>query len=596
MPIKTVILSLIVTIAFCIVSCSTFIHFEMNDNYFQLLPMAISICIVAVIAVLSCAVSRNRPGFHFTLPDTLLCATVAYYIIRYDYQLQLANWKIINAALLLLLWFAARIILSNLSISKKILLGGFISIGCALAIWGLLQLYGVQESNHYLFSITGPFQNPGPYSGYIAIFPPICLSQLLSTNGKKRYIWLFAFSVIVIILPAGMSRSAWLASLISCVWILAINKNWFYKAKYYIQSHPQRVRVLSCFVSCLLLAFSLFIFHMKADSANGRLFIWKNVCKSIQPQPLWGYGPGSFSYIYGQSQIAHFESGDYSPTEEYVAGTPEYAFNECLQACTEGGLFFLLLLSVLLITALHQGIKNKKFEACAGIISLFIFSLFSYPLQLLPFGVMGVLLLAICVTANKASSYPKAPKIYNPILATSVFLASIGFIFSLWHVKEISEKWNYHNTLRINRNFEAASAGYEMLYNEMKYNISFLLNYAQILSEQKRYSEACKVLEQAKRISCDVTIWNVQGRNYQLGGQYKAAEACFKESLKLLPNRIYPYYLLAKLYTEPNFFNRSKAEQMARIVLTKPPKVHSKAIDEMRTEMTNLLKQILHNY
>ena len=46
----------------------------------------------------------------------------------------------------------------------------------------------------------------------------------------------------------------------------------------------------------------------------------------------------------------------------------------------------------------------------------------------------------------------------------------------------------------------------------------------------------------------------------------------------VLPGRIYPYYLLAKLYAEPGYRNREKFEKMQRIVLTKEPKVYSTAI------------------
>ena len=72
------------------------------------------------------------------------------------------------AILLLILWYALRILLMNATISRPILFGGIVAIGCMLSIWGLLQLYGLQPSNHRLFAITGPFYNPGPYSGYLA--------------------------------------------------------------------------------------------------------------------------------------------------------------------------------------------------------------------------------------------------------------------------------------------------------------------------------------------------------------------------------------------------------------------------------------------
>lgn len=115
------------------------------------------------------------------------------------------------------------------------------------------------------------------------------------------------------------------------------------------------------------------------------------------------------------------------------------------------------------------------------------------------------------------------------------------------------------------------------------------MSYASSLYSEGRYLEACNVLERAKLISCDSYIWNMQGVYYQAASCYQPAEYCFKQSLFLIPERFYPYYLLAKLYAEPEFLNKEKVRQMAIIVMTKSPKVYSNAISEMRKEMSQLL-------
>jgi hypothetical protein len=65
-----------------------------------------------------------------------------------------------------------------------------------------------------------------------------------------------------------------------------------------------------------------------------------------------------------------------------------------------------------------------------------------------------------------------------------------------------------------------------------------------------------------------------QGRKRKIG----------KENL--VPNRLYPHYLLAKLYHEMGPKDRAEAE--INIVLTKPPKVESMAVEEMREELIEL--------
>jgi hypothetical protein len=58
-----------------------------------------------------------------------------------------------------------------------------------------------------------------------------------------------------------------------------------------------------------------------------------------------------------------------------------------------------------------------------------------------------------------------------------------------------------------------------------------------------------------------------------------------------VPNRIYPYYLLVKLYAEhPDVFPKEKLEWAARMVMEKEPKVESTAIREMREEVKRIIK------
>lgn len=54
----------------------------------------------------------------------------------------------------------------------------------------------------------------------------------------------------------------------------------------------------------------------------------------------------------------------------------------------------------------------------------------------------------------------------------------------------------------------------------------------------------------------------------------------------LVPSRLYPYYLLTKLYDKIG--DSKKAMSTAAIVLTKDAKIHSEAIIEMRKEVQEI--------
>jgi tetratricopeptide (TPR) repeat protein len=88
------------------------------------------------------------------------------------------------------------------------------------------------------------------------------------------------------------------------------------------------------------------------------------------------------------------------------------------------------------------------------------------------------------------------------------------------------------------------------------------------------------------QISCDPMLYNVMGKNCQALKDYEQAEQSFNKAANLVPNRLYPHYLLAKLYHEMGLAD--KAEQETNIVLAKPPKVESMAVKEMREELGEL--------
>ena len=70
-------------------------------------------------------------------------------------------------------------------------------------------------------------------------------------------------------------------------------------------------------------------------------------------------------------------------------------------------------------------------------------------------------------------------------------------------------------------------------------------------------------------------------------GQFDKAEAYYIRAYYTLPNRLYPLYLLTKLYHETE--QEDKARTMAKKLLAQKPKVMSTAVKEMKDYAHNLL-------
>lgn len=70
--------------------------------------------------------------------------------------------------------------------------------------------------------------------------------------------------------------------------------------------------------------------------------------------------------------------------------------------------------------------------------------------------------------------------------------------------------------------------------------------------------------------------------------QFDKAEEYYFRAYYTLPNRLYPLYLLTKLYHDTG--QDEKAKAMAQKLLEKEPKVMSTAVQQMKDYARNLLK------
>ena len=460
-------------------------------------------------------------------------------------------------------------------------------LGGSEAILGLRQLYGFATSGHSMYALTGSFFNPGPYSGYLAMILPVCLYQWLVCGRRGgRVVAGGVMLLIFCVLPAGMSRSAWLAAGVSCLCVYAWHMDWTDKFRLLWQQQRQRVVMVVVGGFCVLLLAGYLLFVLKPDSARGRLFMWKITCRAIAEKPLTGYGIHNFAAAYGNAQETYFAAGDYEPWEERVAGSPEYAFNEYLQAAVELGIPLAVCLLVVVVLCLYRGVRKGRYGICGAILSLMIFSFSSYPLQLPVFIVTFGGLLVACLFGADRWQW----------LGVAVLVGIIGG-FRLKNdlqVEQACREWMNARVLYSAGAYQSAEKEYGRLYPLLRDRASFLFEYGHGLHKQQQFSKSNRILKEALLRSCDPMILNVIGKNYQQMGDCLSAEDWFIRSTHRLPGRIYPYYLLAKLYAEPGFRQPDKFEKMKRMVLTKEPKVHSTAIRQMREEIKKIQLIFVH--
>ena len=564
----------------------------------------------AVSLLLSCVsalflVVINKKSIKLTIPD-LLISVFCWWGILLTYYLY--NDFTLRLNLLLALWIfycVCRITISQYKHFPTIIFFTLLITGFVEALWGLGQLYGYLPSQHNLFKTTGSFYNSGPYAGYLSVILPIALYYLLFDyqSVKERfkisnlffYIrWIFScltFLLIIIVLPATMSRASWLAAFSACGFVIT---TYIYDVrKKDINLLYEKFKKYSVYISMgVILLISLTfggMYYLKKDSAEGRTLMWKTSIAAIQKRPE-GAGIGHFSQSYGTAQIDYFRAGKASLQEQLVAGSPEYAFNEYLQIGIEFGVIPLLIFFFLIFYTLFIGYKKKNYAAMSGLLALLIFAFMSYPFNLLTFLIILVLLIILTnYEREHTKEYIKVAIVNMAIiicLLTAILITTICKRHPLHHAYQ---EWSMVKMLNNAGIDEKQADTYERLYPLLNHESRFLFEYAQCLNRLERYEKSNRVLEKMTTVSCDPMIYNVMGRNYQAMKKYDEAEKSFQTASSLIPSRIYPYYLLTKLYDETG--EQAKALSMARIVQTKEPKVYTEAINEMREEVNIICKK-----
>lgn len=455
--------------------------------------------------------------------------------------------------------------------------------GASEAVLGLCQVYGFSASRHSLYALTGTFYNPGPYSGSLALVFPLCLHECLKRRGGKKsipyYISLLVLFAILCVLPAGMSRSAWAAALLSSGYLCLVHFR--SRAVGFIKRYGWLLLVAGIIGSAGL-------YRWKKDSADGRLFMWKIAAHAVSERPLSGYGWDKVPGAYGQAQEEYFASGSYTEVEEHVAGSPEYVFNEYLQVALAWGIPVLVMCLLGVGGCLYVGHRHREYGLCGAWVSLLVFAFSSYPLQF-PAFVAALFLLA------SGCAWCCLPAWSRSVRAGMVVLlvAGCGACYRQYGVShrrvEACREWRQCRMLYQSGAYARAATCYSSLAEDMEWSARFLFEYGHALHKCHRTEESTEVLQKALSVSSDPMILNVIGKNEQEQGHYESAEHWLLRSVHRLPGRIYPYFLLANLYAESGFYNREKLERMVQTVLEKEPKVQSTAVRQMRQKARELL-------
>lgn len=427
-------------------------------------------------------------------------------------------------------------------------------LSIVIAMWlvyesclGLSQLFGFSWSNNRIYPMTGSFNNPGPYGGFLAVCISICVAKCREyfqsddkLDAPLGYLMAAASLTGLVVLPSTMSRTAWLA-LLAAAGIFAYDS--FPMVMEFLGRRRNRLAVL-----CVAIALAVGCVCIKSRSALGRFHIWRMEILAISKSPFVGYGPGQALGAYGNTQAEFFENVAAEDLSARIAGCPEYAFNEYLRFGMECGVMGLLLSAGIVVVSFYV-LKKRNSSLRYGILAFGVFCLASYPLSVWQFRLLLAILLAF--SADWGLTFFDKGKIKTlAVGCLAMVCVSVGLIF-IPDYKKIKSVRDTYSDIRHFSNFmqpEEYADSIAYMHEYMRDDYRFLYDYGYALHNAGKCRESNVILKQGALISSDPMFYDIIGKNYEKMGDYDNARECWLHAHNMVPSRLYPYVLLMEMY------------------------------------------------
>lgn len=590
-----------------------------------------SLPVLCVIGIYNIGSNRNTYSLRIAFTDAAIAIWFLYYVLRtYIGSGYPCATDFLKTCTIALLYISLRVLFANTNLSHWWIVSILLLCGVYESIDGIIQMIN-GTSRHHLYMLTGNFQNPGPFSAYLMLgsvvgvcavrerinldFLPTIKRHIKLIFGKVRmhigqkyqskydkvldksisfidvmYIRHFiviSTALMLVVLPSTWSRAAFVG-LVFCTLFI-------YRGKY--KKYKYAVWGLLCIAAISL-------YFIKQGSADGRTMIWMSSLSSWMHEPWIGVGIGGFRHACAEG-IAELWNSTPNLRVFQSAGVTDYAYNALLKVLVEQGLIgtVLCILSVL-FAMMRLYIQSKPLFM--GILSLLIFSMFSYPFELLPYCIIAVVIIAWSESCSRKrldnednTQYSHIRKSITRIATKDIVICQkkafvaisilVTAVMSFCLAKEIRQHIDTDKDCNLFTGMHNAAFindYYELLPYELD-NPQFLFDFAKTLRENKRYRDSNAILGLGIQVSADPMFYVIMGNNYRDEKFYDYAAKAYKKAFSIMPNRLYPLYQLMLMYRDNK--EMYKAKTVAKQIIELKPKIQSPATDEMKQNAKSLL-------
>lgn len=450
-----------------------------------------------------------------------------------------------------LLFFLA----SNLKLKSqdiKFILKSFLSVSIIICFTGFYFLLTGNYSR-----LTSTFYWPNPLAGFL-LFPFFISLYFLKTE-KNKLLNLTALAVIFSALILTGSRGAWLALILSSVFVFLwyfpkIKKNIDFKK---IANYTFKVLILSALLIFILSYFKttpLFFGDRQTEtnnldqSSNIRLEYYKAGWDLFKEKPLLGHGLDSFSKLYPKLQTSPINAG-------------KYVHNWYLEILLETGVFmFILFLAFLFFSLFKQKPKflSYKFFLTLALVAYLAHSFLDINNHYLANNIVFFLFLGLLNHNQKNNS----SKNFLKILIILIALASIIFFSLQTHYFTKTDKSVSQGEIEIN-------------YDNWFYTSSNKHKLAYYYLHRQNYQETENIITSAlKYDSSNYLNYEILGNTKLKQGEYDKAKKYYHQAIKLNPYIIRLHTQLAIAEIKQDNYGQAKK------IVNKTLNIYSKEVLE----------------
>ena len=535
--------------------------------------------IVALIVTLVCK------NFQFIDWIDVLCLfSLAFYLLKDANDEPLWN---IGCLSLFLLFVSVRISgpIKSLYLYYSALFSLFV-----LSVWGYLQYFEWLPSSNNYFKLCGPYHNPGMLGGMMAVILVFIVSaatKRIRMIRKVKILFIITVCVILFALPIFIlteARAAWLAFIIAVGYSIISSYGMNFQRKSY----------LGIGIICTVIFVSFSFYSLKPESANGRMLIWRVGCEMVKDNPVTGLGRDAFEnrYLYYQAEYLDTKATD---KEKYLAGNIHFAFNEPVRVTAENGLVGLCNYLLLFIGMWFLPIRNDiQTHVCKSVIlSIFVWSQFSYPNRMFPIIAILVLAYAVLLKQKKSKFFmgQMRMKICRSVHVPITCVVCVLLLLPLQ--KQYQSYCNAYHFWKFLRIKEVVQKPDELasFVSCFPKDTGFLSLYAHVIMKRKEYGKYDEVIKLIDEADPTPSLLIRKGEMYQELRRYKDAEITYKTVASMIPTRQKARYKLALLYHETG--RGAEAVALAKTLLTEEVKSYGFETYDMHQHLKEIFREML---